>query len=381
MLKIVYICSTLQRTGPVNILYNILSVNRVKEEITPYIITLSLEGEDSRLEDFEVLGIQVISLNLSHSSMTLLGSKVLLKELNKLKPDICHSFGFRADILCCRKCIRNNFTVTSSLYNYPYDDYPMLYGVYKGRMMAKLHIKALKRFDKVITCSEFIKSKLAILGVDNIVRIYTGVDSHFFRPVTQDRKMEVRKRLDIPKDAIVFIFIGYLIKRKNPLILVDAFAKLLNDNPELNVYLLVMGDGPLMEDCKNIYNGDKISYIGHQLSTREWLEARDVYISSSFSEGFPTAVLEAMASGLICLLSDISPHVEMVKGIDTQYLFSPINTDYAAQLMYSIVRSEDMEEQKIRVRQYFENNFSADIMWQKHIDFYKQLFFKIDSKG
>ena len=142
-----------------------------------------------------------------------------------------------------------------------------------------------------------------------------------------------------------------------------------------------MGDGPLMVDCKNIYNGDKISYIGNQLSTREWLEASDVYISSSFSEGFPTAVLEAMASGLICLLSDISPHVEMVKGIDTQYLFSPINTDYAAQLMYSIVRSEDMEEQKIRVRQYFENNFSADIMWQKHIDFYKQLFFKIDSKG
>lgn len=381
MLKIVYICSTLQRTGPVNILYNILSVNRVKEEITPYIITLSLEGKDSRLEDFEVLGIQVISLNLSHSSMTLLGSKVLLKELNKLKPDICHSFGFRADILCSRKCIRNNFEMTSSLYNYPYDDYPMLYGAYKGGMMAKLHIKALKRFDKVITCSEFIKSKLAILGVDNIVRIYTGVDSHFFRPVTQDRKMEVRKRLDIPKDAIVFIFIGYLIKRKNPLILVDAFAKLLNDNPELNVYLLVMGDGPLMEDCKYIYNGDKISYIGNQLSTREWLEASDVYISSSFSEGFPTAVLEAMASGLICLLSDISPHVEMVKGIDTQYLFSPINIDYAVQLMYSIVGSEDMEEQKIRVRQYFENNFSAEIMGQKHIDFYKHLFFKIDSKG
>lgn len=376
MLKVIYICSTLKRTGPINVLYNLLSAESCKNEILPYIITISLEETDSRLEDFKTLGVKIISLGLSHSNMTLFRSRTLLNELDRIKPDICHSFGFRADILCSRKIIRDNYMVTSSLYNYPYDDYPMLYGYCKGWLMAKLHIDALKKFTQVITCSEFIKSKLAILGVDNIVRIYTGVDSRYFTPATLNSKIESRKRLGLPQDSVVFIFIGYLIKRKNPVTLITAFAKLLNGNPDINVRLLVMGDGPLMEECQNIYNGHKIKYIGNQPSTREWLEACDIYISPSYSEGFPTAVLEALASGLICLLSDIAPHEEMVAGVEKKYLFAPGNSDSATQLMECIIESRDLEDQKKKARQYFEDNLSADIMLQNHIDFYKRLLFK-----
>ena len=65
----------------------------------------------------------------------------------------------------------------------------------------------------------------------------------------------------------------------------------------------------------SIAEDSNIKLIGAQPGTLEYLQISDFYISASYSEGFPTAVLEAMSVGVLPVLSDINPHIEMVSNL------------------------------------------------------------------
>lgn len=364
IIKIVYVCSTLGRTGPINIVYNLINSDSFKGN-EAVIVTLSYETEDSRKKEFEVIGVKVYSLGYSHSNKTLLSTKPLLEKLLEINPDIVHGVGFRADFLISRKAIRSRFNITSTLQNYPYDDYTMLYGKQKGRLMAKLHIGALKKMKIVSCCSDFIRNNMLKHGALNFVTVHNGVDGREFNVKSKAEKTVLRKMYNIDLDATVFIFIGYLITRKNPETLVKAFAKLDNKN----THLIVMGDGLLMDSCKAIYNEANISYIGNQPSTKEWLAMSDVYVSPSYSEGFPTAVMEALASGNLCVLSDISPHVEMVEGMADKYLFSAEDYQGCALKMSEVIGKNNYIDSRL----YFDQNLSAEIMAKHHIEIYNKL--------
>lgn len=84
----------------------------------------------------------------------------------------------------------------------------------------------------------------------------------------------------------------------------------------------MMGDGELMQACKSVCNGEQITYLGNCSDTRPYLSISDYYISPSLSEGFPTAVLEALSMGLGCILSDIPPHIEMLNNFENAIFFS-----------------------------------------------------------
>lgn len=371
--KITYVCSSLARTGPVNIIYNLISSSRYVGAGAS-VITLSGEGDDSRIDDFKALGVEVICLGLSHSNTSLItGRKPLLSALKQINPDVIHGCGFRADIMCSGRIIRRHYAVTSTLQNYPYDDYLMLYGRCKGSIMAWLHIWALKKMTIVSTCSDFIRNKMIDHGAKNFTTIHNGVDGKLFTPSTIEQKAEVKESLGIDPEAIVFIFIGYLIKRKNPEVLVEGFSEFIEKNPKVKSHLIVMGDGPLMESCKEIYDGRNISYIGNQPSTTKWLAMSDVYISCSYSEGFPTAVMEALASGLICVLSNIDPHTEMVGGMGKKYTFGADSKNQLAEKLSEIVSNPAIDSEQVQSRAYFDEYLSSDIMTVKHIEIYNKL--------
>lgn len=370
MLKVVYICSSLKRTGPINVLFNLVT-NFVSGKVYPVIVTLSPEEEDSRYSEFANLGIEIVCLNFSHGNLSIFRYKKLYETLKALQPDVCHPFGFRADMLCSKRYLLKRFHFVSSIYNYPYDDYPMLYGKWKGNLMAYLHIKALSKYTKVITCSDFIVRKLKEHGLNNVYKVYTGVDENFYSPL-KGREYNVRRKdLQISEDAIVFIFIGYLIKRKDPITLVKAFREFsLHHNKA--VHLLMMGDGELMQECKSIYNGESITYLGNCPDTRPYLNISDFYVSPSLSEGFPTAVLEALSMGLGCILSNIPPHLEMLEPFDKAIFFEKGDVaDLEEQLEYSSLTYEVSLGEKARA--YFVKNLSAKIMCDKHLAFYQSI--------
>lgn len=373
MYKIAYVCSSLWRSGPVNVLYNLIS-NFSKDEVEVTIITLSQEFPDSRILDFKKLGINIKCIGLSHSVGSLLKAEKLKDYLNEIKPDVCHTFGYRADLLISRS-IKKKYPVISSLYNYPYDDYPMHYGLVKGKLMALFHINALKKFKKIIVCSNFIAQKLSVHGVNKMTRIYTGVDSKYFTPPDFNKKSTDKITFGIGENKLVFVFVGVLIKRKDPLTLVRSFAKFNKTYPILgnSTHLIILGDGPLMDNCKSIYNNSNITFLGNQPDTRPYLRISDIYVSTSLSEGFPTAVLEALAIGLPCLLSNIPPHKEMIGGMRSPMFFEKENINDLCNSFKMATNIKLIDAQK-EACEYFTENYSAEIMKNNHLKEYKILY-------
>lgn len=365
MLNVTIVCSSLVRQGPTNVLYNMLSAySHLDTDVKYRILTLSPEQETSRKEEFENLGIRVDSLNLQPGYKTAKSLKLIKEGIMETEPDICQTSGFRTDLLVSFIQLPGVKKI-SALWNYPYEDYRPDYGYVKGSLMAFLHLIRLRRFDRVIPCSCFIEEQVKKYGLKTTT-IHTGVPMDYFSPLTLEERLARRIELDIPQDAKVFIFIANLIPRKNPEILIRAFRRVEN----ANALLLVMGDGPLYDNCKNLnHENPNVRFLGRQPGTLKYLQVSDFYISPSFSEGFPTAVLEAMSVGITPVLSNIRPHMEMLNGVSYGISFSPDNEE---ELVNSINRSLDYVS-AFDYRKYMEENFSDKLMFRRFEAVYNDL--------
>src|SRR5690606_6677471 len=100
MIKVLYITSTLKRTGPTNVLFNLIS-ELDRKIYQPIILTLSPEDENfpSLWETFESLSIEIFSIHLSRLKGFLFGTKKIKKFINDHSIQVIHIFGFRGDLL------------------------------------------------------------------------------------------------------------------------------------------------------------------------------------------------------------------------------------------------------------------------------------------
>lgn len=366
MIKVVILLPSLPRTGPTNVIFNMLEAYKKNEEqpVKFLILTLKRELDNSRIEEFKNLGINVRSLYYDNWWKAFLNRKVVQNEIVKELPDLCHSSGFIPDLILS-ELHDDRIKRVSSIFNYPYEDFPMEYGWLAGRIMAYLQINAVRKFDSVITCSNFIANKLSKSRLPLNV-IYTGVPDDFFIPLGNDEITTKKKELRMPFDKIILLYIARFIPRKNARFLVEAFKKANNKK----LFLLMMGDGEELEPCKQILDDENsIRYLGTCPGTLDYLQVSEYYISASLSEGFPTSVLEALSVGAQPILSDIDPHREMIEGICPDRLFPLENNAVLVEILKNLGNNTKQSE----LRFYLQNHYSASIMAKKHVELYMRI--------
>ncbi|MES2728077.1 MAG: glycosyltransferase, partial [Bacteroidota bacterium] len=117
---------------------------------------------------------------------------------------------------------------------------------------------------------------------------------------------------------IIFVSVGALSKRKDPLTIIKAFKNYKNAH---SYQLLFLGDGVLMKECIDEAAGLNIKFLGNVDNVHEYCQAADVFISASHSEGLPNSVLEAGMCGLYCILSNIPQHTEIFDDKSKQAAF------------------------------------------------------------
>ncbi len=204
--------------------------------------------------------------------------------------------------------------------------------------------------------------------------IYNGVDTTRFCPSPQARE-SMRRNLQIPPDVVVIGIVARLARIKNHEILIRAYAKL-HAAPGKKTRLVIVGDGPeraaLEEMSRQFGISADVSFLGERRDTPELLNAFDIYILPSLSEGMNLTLLEAMGAGLPVVASRVGGNVEIVEDGNTGYLFPSGNVDALSELFGRLVSEP---ERRARMgqsgRERVLRQFDQRAMMQHYLSLYR----------
>lgn len=111
---------------------------------------------------------------------------------------------------------------------------------------------------------------------------------------------------DVPRSSILTV--GSLTMQKAQEVLLRAFATISDDLPDW--HLVVVGEGPregfLRAEASRLGTSDRVLWIGSTREPFSYYQAADVFALPSRFEGTPNVVIEAMACGLPCVVTDSS---------------------------------------------------------------------------
>jgi len=143
-----------------------------------------------------------------------------------------------------------------------------------------------------------------------------GIDTARFK-CTEDEKAAKRGEIlalhDIPADSTILLSVGEFTKNKNHRMAIEAVAKLGRND----VYYIICGRGELLEECKAFAKDlgleQKVIFTGYCNHVQDYYKAADLFLFPSFREGLPVAVIEALASGLPVVCTNIRGSADLVK--------------------------------------------------------------------
>ncbi len=133
-----------------------------------------------------------------------------------------------------------------------------------------------------------------------------GISPKIFQYDEKTRE-QVRKKLAIQPTDFVIGIVARLSKEKNHSFIIDLLANI----KDSNIKLLVVGDGPLMQDLKEQVKSHalekKVIFTGAVLNPENYYNALDLFVLPSFYEGLGLSAVEAQYNGLYTLVSTNVP--------------------------------------------------------------------------
>lgn len=209
--------------------------------------------------------------------------------------------------------------------------------------------RLLARFPDVVAVSSEIRDELVRHGArpDRVVTLLNGIDPARFRR-DSGRAPSIRRALGLADEAVVIGTVGRLERQKRFDLLIEAFAALRAERPE--VQLLIVGDGSLrsalQEQIDRLGLAGSCRLLGHRTDIVELHHAMDLFVQSSDYEGTPNAVLEAMALETPIVATDVGGTRELARdGVD-----AIIIPPGSAELLLDAMRTTLVGREALRAR-------------------------------
>lgn len=208
------------------------------------------------------------------------------------------------------------------------------------------------------------------LHVEKVFRIPgVGINTETFcNPLYKElEKQKFCRKYHIPYDAFVLLSVGELNKGKNHRMVIDALAAM----KRMDVYYLICGQGELREQLQQYADkcgvGRQVRMPGYQTDVAGIYRNADVFVFPSVREGMPVALMEAMAAGLPCVVSDIRGNRELVD----HFRFSPDQPKQLLNALQSLLHNTDLRRRfgrynQIRIKAYDQVRVNSKMKYIYH---------------
>jgi len=216
------------------------------------------------------------------------------------------------------------------------------------------------------------------LGVppDRLTRTASGVDTDAFRPGASAAEAEL-----LPRPRAVFT--GRLHPQKNLPLLLNAWVEVARRSP---ANLILVGPGSdreaLMELSRSLGIADRVQFVGAVPSPAEHLRAADLFVLPSVAEGMSNSLLEAMATGLPCVVSGVGGNTDLIAPGSTGVLVpDPTPEAWSAALLALINSPEEARHLGRNALARIEDEFSLRAVVDRYVGLYRELIAKERGRG
>jgi glycosyltransferase involved in cell wall biosynthesis len=297
-----------------------------------------------------------------------------VKHMKEVKPDIVIVFfkvSYFLGVVAARLAGVKSIISTRRDYGLWYDD-------------KSLHVLRIinRLLQGIITNSQQVKDLTCSkehIDPAKVHVIYNGIEAEVFCfPSGPD--LLLKESTGIPLNNKVIGLTAGLRTMKNHKTFLYAAKRVLEVKADVSFVLI--GDGHLREELEN-YAKDlairqSVYFLGWQTDVPRYLSFFDIGVNCSSMEGLSNAIMEYMASGIPCIVSDAGGNSELIKNGDNGYTFTVGDGDALAELILSLLQDDQKQKNfATRSKTIVQNHMTIQAM----ISSYEKYFDKIVEKG
>lgn len=243
-------------------------------------------------------------------------------------------------------------------------------------------IKNQNKFSKVRVTNNKIYEIFSKKGLkEKLKKIYIGVDNKIFNQFENSKKIEIKKKLNIPNNHIV---IGSFQKDgegwkeglkpkliKGPDIFIDTIKLLKKAKPNLFVLLLGPSRGFVKKELEKINVKFSHFYENNYLNIKNYYNILDFYLICSREEGGPKALLESMACSVPVITTPVGQTIELVKNRENALIINDFSPKSLFETSIELIEDKNLQLKiKSKCRETaLKNDYKNQVaLWKDFLD-------------
>jgi glycosyltransferase involved in cell wall biosynthesis len=224
----------------------------------------------------------------------------------------------------------------------------------------------------IVCVSEAVREKAArrVLKRSKLITIYNGIQ------FLEKAESSFRTEFGIPKDGVLIGNVGNLYPVKGQEFLIKAFAEVQASFPR--AFLALVGRGGEEENLRQMVRDldlpkGRVVFTGFRKDIENVMNAFDLYVQPSLSEGHPLAVLEAMSIGIPVIATAVGGTTEVTAGERYGTLVPPASSsELARKFREYFLHQERFLERAVSGKNFVRCEFSLDRMVRCYLDCYRE---------
>lgn len=223
-------------------------------------------------------------------------------------------------------------------------------------------------------CMKFTNCKMVAVSKENLLPLkkYFGGCEQKYAYVNNgiDLSRFYRKQ----HEDFTFINVARQDENKNQIAILKAFTELYKENKKIKLYLV--GDGPchkMLEQEISKYGLENVVIMpGNVSNVEDYYALADAYVQASHREALPLTTLEAMASSLPIIATDVGGMKDIVK--DNGFLFPDNDGDALKKVMFELMKEKRLDIIRLGdASKKLVKDYSASAMAKKYLDMYQEI--------
>ncbi|MDP1813239.1 MAG: glycosyltransferase family 4 protein [Leadbetterella sp.] len=278
--------------------------------------------------------------------------------------NILHSHGYKSNLYSFFSAIGLKVALVATCHNWLGDDIKMRFYSYLDRIF-------LRQFSQVVAVSSDVQNKIiqSNISSDKVSIIRNGIDLSRFENAYLPPNF--KSTLSIPEDHLVIGTVGRISSVKGHQHLLNLVSAIGKEYPKTS--FLLVGDGDLLTDLQAKFNKPNIIFTGLRKDLPELYKCMDIFVLPSLTEGLPMVLLEAMASQLPVVATQVGYIPKVIIDNETGFLVEPGDEEgLKKSLLYLLTEPKRRKVMGMKGYLRVKDGFSSAQMAQDYLKIYQK---------